>query len=368
MRLIRTKRFQNKLMGVVIPFIIEFMLVAGARYNKYAQKITTGFETYYFPTNIELHQNTRLVFNINEKQDTSSCKLCTFVSRTNRSNSTPRDVVIAVSIGKATNMIIFVKSLRTTGSKAQCVFLVDDVASNKISRLTRDIIKKCGGRIINCGNVPYKKYLDGHNYCYFFALSFLEANIDTFDRAIISDMYDTVFQGDPFTEQFSSEKFNIVDEGVTYDTFPTGPANREWLKPWNIYGPSKLKYYCTGYMGASTKILIHALRLFAMQHRFGEGRHDQAAFNYLYLSGILDKNGIGTVKERKNEEIRHLAMIPPPNKTLGYITSINSDKTYATAIHHYYAVNTTRNSIINFCPKEDPGLEDYLNRKKETFT
>lgn len=349
--------------------VLELAFIGYTHERIFKYNVNINFEHYSFPTNIKLLHGNTLIFNNNSTHSLSSCKLCSFVVRQNKPNSTPRDVIIAASVGKAVNIVVFLKSLRTTGSKAQCVFLVDSVAFRNISSLTKKIVEQCGGRIIDCGDVPYNKPFDGHNYCYILALSFLTVNRNTFDRVIICDMFDTVFQGDPFTQQFSSDKLNIIDEGARFNNEFTGPTNREWLKPFNIIirNNSQVKYLCTGYMGASTEIMIKTLKLFAMQHKFGEGRHDQAAFNYLYLSRTLIKNGIYTVGRRENEEVRHLAIVRTINKTLGYIKSINSDKVYATVIHHYYTDNLFRKSILEFCPKEYPELENYICEKKSFF-
>jgi hypothetical protein len=98
-------------------------------------------DSYSFPTNIELHQNKDLI--LNKNISVSNCKLCDYPVRNSKPNSSKRDVVIASSIGKVVNIILFVKTLRTTGSKANCVFLLDDVSYNSLSNKTRDIVVRC---------------------------------------------------------------------------------------------------------------------------------------------------------------------------------------------------------------------------------
>ena len=313
-----------------------------------------------FPTNMEMHIKTNFLVKHKNRTNLKGCMPCNFKVRNDKPNSTPRDVVIGCGISRAMNMIVFLKTLRTTGCKADCVFLLDSVAYRSVKRETMKIIHNCGGIIINCGDVPYTNRFDGHNYCYVFALEFITINRASYDRIIICDLFDTAFQGDPFNEKFSRNKLNIVNEGATFDK-RTGEKNRQWLEAFNYYLPSSqenIKYLCSGFIGASTNVMIKSLLLYLMQHKFGLGRHDQAAFNYLYLSGEFHRNGIEVVGERENEPIRHTAFKPIKNKEIGFVETINNETAYASVIHHYYSCPEFINSLVLACPRETL-IHDY---------
>ena len=77
-------------------------------------------------------------------------------------------------------------------------------------------------------------------------------------------MFDTAFQGDPFNEQFDDYKLNIVHEGATFGNQFRKP-NEKWLEAFNYFVPDSQrneKYLCSGFIGASTELLIKALKLF----------------------------------------------------------------------------------------------------------
>ena len=45
----------------------------------------------------------------------------------------------------------------------------------------------------------------------------------------------------------------------------------------------------------------------------------------------------------------------------------NNESEYATIANIYYAFDSFRNSIGEACPKDDSGLENYLNGKRATW-
>ena len=327
--------------------------------------VSLSLEHYYYPTNFELAHNKNLIFDINYNSNYSECKPCSYIVRNKSPNSTPRDVIVGCAIGKAVSLIIFVKSLRTTGSKAQCVFLLDNDAYHGVSNMTKKILESCGGTLINCGSVPYNKKFDKNAYCFLYALEFLRANRGKFDRVIKCDLFDTVFQGDPFTPQFSMTKFNIVDEGAKLSHPLTGKTNVNWIKKHNITKPIDMnfKYFCSGYLGANQDMMIKILTLLMEEINFGHEQNDQGGLNYLEVSGTFAENGIYAVGDRKSEEVRHLALIQLKNNSLGYATCINNLSSYATVVHHYYNSRAFKQTVIKACPKEYPELEDYINNK-----
>ena len=327
----------------------------------------TNFEHYFFPSNLELLENKNLV--LKKMNVTKNCTFCNYTVHNTKPNSTPRDVIICNAIGVAKNVILFVRTLRTTGSKANCVFLLDTKAFNGVSDKTKAIVHACGGQIIDCGMVPFKKKFDGHNYCYVFASYFIELNRDKIDRVIICDMYDTVFQGDPFNEQLAGNKLNIVDEGSNFTTVP-GTKNQEWLLAFNFTVPKERYselYLCSGYIGGKTDVVLKTLKLYLQQHNFGEKRHDQAAFNFLYFSGRLKKNGIDIVDQRQNELIRHISYVEMgEHSSIGDARTIRNVSAFASVIHHYYLNEQLQFSLLKYCPRQDPKLERYLGRARES--
>ena len=319
---------------------------------------------YFFPTNLDILYRKELKINKEVTKSASYDNLCNFTVRNVNPDSSLRDVVIGCAIGKVRNLIVFLKTLRTTGCRANCVFLLDDHAYKNVSKKTIKIVTHYGGQVINCGEVLYNKPYDGHNYCYVFIQNFLEINKGEFDRVLICDLFDSVFQGDPFTKRFVTDALNIVDEGQMFDSID-GRTNIQWLEAFNftVSPYSKKKYLCSGAMAGPPDIVSKAINVYLMQHKFGEGRHDQAAFNFLYFSGAFKKNKIKVVSRRKNEPIRHMSEIQFSKPELGYGTAINNEHAYALIIHHYYVDSQFRDSILRACPKESEDLENYIEMK-----
>ncbi|EAY12886.1 hypothetical protein TVAG_430500 [Trichomonas vaginalis G3] len=279
------------------------------------------------------------------------CKKCRYKIRNTHSSSTPRDVIIACSIGYPINLEIFVRTLRHSGSKAKCIFLVDSYSYNFITDEIYDSVYECGGQIIPCGYISEMTKSEKQNYIYIICYEFIMANFDKIDRVIIADMYDTAFQGDPFNYQMEDDKLKIVDEYSNFTTEP-GMTNKIWIH--NFDPKLEIKdeeiYFCTGFIGGKVTIVYRFLTLFLEYMKMGDEFKDQGLFNYLYFSGKLRKYGIEVSPKRTDEFIRHTAGLQ-----LGTFTKIGKvktydKKTYASVVHHYYLNPGFVDSIFSHCP------------------
>ena len=77
------------------------------------------FQTYQ---NLELHMSPKLKM---KQGSWESCNLCNFTVRNTFNNSQRNDVIIANAIDTTQNVVVFIRTLRTTGSQAHCVFMMD---------------------------------------------------------------------------------------------------------------------------------------------------------------------------------------------------------------------------------------------------
>jgi hypothetical protein len=131
----------------------------------------------------------------------TACEPCDFIDRSQSPDSTQNDAVIATMLNKTYNLVPFVRSLRTTGSQCRIVFIVDDTALTKIDANLSIFLHNCGCTLINIGtlNLTRNDMLLLRNRLLY---SFLNVRPSLFDRIVIVDLYDTIFQGDPFHAGF----------------------------------------------------------------------------------------------------------------------------------------------------------------------
>jgi hypothetical protein len=155
--------------------------------------------------------------------DGKSCEPCKFVSRSRTPDSTQNDVVIASMLGMTYNIVPFVRSLRTTGSLCRIVFLVDDTARTKVGANLSVFLKNCGCTLIPIGMLNMELndlYLLRNRLLY----SFLDARPFLFDRIVVADLYDSIFQGDPFYNAFDRHSIGFCLEIYPCDHLQVGGA------------------------------------------------------------------------------------------------------------------------------------------------
>ena len=293
-----------------------------------------------------------------------NCKLCNFTVRNTNEDSTTEDVIIGCAINSTENIILFMRTLRTTGCKAKCVLLMDQNAVLSLSRSTMKCVHDCGGQIINCGVLPVTDLRDCQNYVYLLCYEFLYFNRPFINRVIIVDLFDTVFQGDPFNFQVGGYYLNIINEGSDF-TSSNGEVNEKWMNMYDFDLPDELteeKYLCTGYIGGDFDVVYNFLHVFLQYMSLGKEKTDQGEVNFLYFSGILEKYGIHVVPERVNELVRHTAHVRLTNyERIGEVRTMHNKKMYAGVIHHYYCNPYFIYDLYSACPRGNYDKNYYIS-------
>ena len=314
-----------------------------------------------------------------DQNKTTNCNLCNFKPNNTRPNSSPRDVVITLSYGTITNCALFLRTLRTTQTKASCVFIMQREAYINLPDNLKELIINCSCQVIpydfpNIPNFNYKK-----DYVFHLIEIFLMSNPGTIDRVGIFDLSDFLFQKDPFHEFFPKNQIHLVDEGFPYNTHVNVArvANQLWVK---VFDPkfkfsgevANYRYWCAGYIGGTRSLLIDILHLLTQHfnyYLFGKTQtsFDQGCFNYLNLSGKLQKAVIPVAPANKDELIRHSARFTlfnkdnePPN-IFPYIKTMYNENLTAVAIHQYYnSDDKFRISVLKTCPRPNKEYTNYL--------
>jgi hypothetical protein len=137
-----------------------------------------------------------------------SCTLCNFTARNARPNSSPRDVIVASMFDHIVNVVPFVRTLRTTGSRATVIFFTDKDGALKVNADLASFFHSCAITLIKIdrrqAGVRHNKQLRHLLFAEFFRTRYF-----LFDRILTVDLFDTVFQGDPFFEGFNRDAISF---------------------------------------------------------------------------------------------------------------------------------------------------------------
>jgi hypothetical protein len=141
-------------------------------------------------------------------------------------NSSEKDVILTLAVGQLRNAHPFVRTLRTTGCVARCVLFVDSAVRDGYSAGFFETLESCGVQFVDLGPNPgvqvgrdFLRQLVYHR--------FVAVNRDYIDRVLVADLFDTVFQKDPFIDSFRRDRVYYSDEGrlIKYDGL-----NRRWIR------------------------------------------------------------------------------------------------------------------------------------------
>ena len=300
------------------------------------------------------------------------CLLCNYSVRNQEyADSTEKDLLIVAGIGSIRNLAPLLRTLRTTGSKCGVVLLTDDDA--KIDPITQEIAENCGLQIYRCGKyvpppgLPYAPYA----YVYYLINAFLEQNKNNLGRVILVDLFDTVFQGDPFNVQVNDKYINAVDEGLF---FLSSELNRQWYSQADWLNWPKLPlskylrlYICSGYFAGTAKDISHLMNVFVDFYDFTSNAPDQGVFNYLFFAKSKEY-GLKKSPFRKKELVHHTIACKKcrekHHRVIGKIPQRWNSKQYASVVHHYYKSKMLSASILFACPRL-PGQLGYLPKLSE---
>ena len=290
-----------------------------------------------------------------KKINTSNCPNCIIYGNdANNRTSGPRDCVLSVLIGKVENIFPFVRSLRTTGSMASIVLLMDDKAFNSLSPDTVRLLKNCSIQWFNIGVVnKLKKSSSIFAQKHIIAYDFIYKSASMFDRMLLIDLYDVVFQDDPFFSEVDPNSLIIIKEARL---FGDDPKNRERVEA--VMKMNKFMYDSHALNGGviygSPIILLKYETLYFSQFNISniDGTHktcDQGYMNYLYLSGELLMHGFKLKLWHRDQGYESLASTKArPNAALGKVYFLNKR---AIVIHMFDRSDDMIRMVLAACPQ-----------------
>lgn len=183
------------------------------------------------------------------RKEFKDCKLCKMDPLETNSNSSPRDIVVSVGFGSLKNIGEFVRSLRTSGCQAQIVVFTDCKPPNDYFRFC-DVIYV---PIRLAKDIGVQKLTTFRGIRYKLLSHFLNLFPKGFiDRVLYADLYDTIFQGDPFIKRVTNNTFVLSNEGAKMEDSPFNSRfhdNKILGYPWDSIKNNNI--YCSGaFMGS----------------------------------------------------------------------------------------------------------------------
>lgn len=238
---------------------------------------------------LTLHEVLKHLKNVNMEK----CTKCNTLVKGNSSNSTPRDLILGLGTGrKHSNLLSFVRTLRTVESQATFIMITDDeMLQHGLNANEKQEMINCGTIFLNIKQLRTYRGVGlvmSRNVIF---LSLLQNIWSSFDRVIITDLYDTYFQSDPFTTSFSKTQAIATRENVE---ILVSPPNREWIMqtdPNYTYSKYQGKYVINGglWYGGTQDMLDFLYSYINLHIWFNYSKHmnDQSILNMMYVDGLL---------------------------------------------------------------------------------
>ena len=358
---LKRRHFRSKTSFYVhFTLLCAFLMQILIRQTKFRTKLE-GFY-YAFPSSLEFTVSDSNFLDTNFNY--SNCKFCNYPIRNQEfANSESKDLILTISMSKATQISVFARTLRTVNSNCSCVILLDDKAFHSLDHITLESVRDCGAQIINFGKYIYPPKTEVM-FRFHIMNEFLRVNQDKINRVIMCDLFDTAFQGDPFNIQINTYSLNLADEGKPYWHHWT-VANQKWINMYNSSYPLKrdlgFNYFCAAYIGGPIDQILSFLDLFLTYFSIDVPGNDQGCLNYLFLSGVLQKMALPVNKHRKKELVHHTFFSQfTSDYTFGFIPSIRNKSFYASVIHHTYGFRNMKYTLLKSCPRLNKCMKNYI--------
>ena len=292
------------------------------------------------------------------------CLLCNFDARNYNSDSTPRDAIFTFMFNEIAGLLPFTRSLRTTGSRCHAFIFSDDASLSKITQDELMVLDRCAITLVDTGYFDSKdwKQIVLLKYPVFFDFLFMRRNL--IDRVIIVDLYDSVFQGDPFTSDFKKDTFYFVAENSSIENCW---INNMWLQqaaPDSYEEIKNNKILNSGlFMGGTLQVL----RFLDLYLTFYENKDktnlapDQGYFNFVAYTIVLKDYTFKTKVLTENDGVIVMGYFQESHTKLIFGNFKPKLATiYPRIIHQYDTRSELSASVLHACPKGKLNASNYI--------
>ena len=297
----------------------------------------------------------------------NNCHTCNYKVHNEAANSQNNDLVIGVALGGFSNEFFFSRTLRTVGSKCKLVFLCDRDAFSSLTKDRYEQTVRCGAQFIVLDNKKWIDYWSHAAGAYYYVLAFLLRNRGKFNRIIFQDLFDSIFQGDPFTTDLipGENVIHVADEVEVHGN----SFSQYYYKKANIPVPQRLlskTIVNSAHFSAYQETMIRFLELFVSVNHYSKNWFDQATANYLEFGGFLRKYNLRYANYRESNKVLNINQLPRNLLgPLGDIHARNSVTQYATIIHHTWTSIELMKNMLKHCPikeRNPPKVQKYFGK------
>jgi hypothetical protein len=261
-----------------------------------------------------------------------------------------------------------IRTFRSTGSKASIVLILDESAHAKLTNNHFYQLKNCGVKIYNIGSVLYENI---QSTSYGFIFDYVLKNQKYISRILMTNAFDVIFQGDPFTEDiktdtlyFGTEKHFIFQNEFMMSGIKKLPF------PHRNYSHNNRAINSGRFIGGTLpfmKMMDLYFSLFTKQYWGMNWDDDQAVINYMVYTGLMAQNNISFVVDgptRFTDSIPLGKLRLTPNHQIGYVPDIDDRKNYATIVHQYDRCPLLTYTILRACPQGTYEVNDFVRKRK----
>ena len=258
---------------------------------------------------------------------------------------------------------------------------MDTPTLNKMNEFEKDILKKCAVNVIDVGSFGHYP----HNaYCFirfFIYYDFLQKKKDEdIDRVMLIDGQDSLFQGDPFYEGFTSDMLIFTIENRTIKS--SGWAVRVYKRYFAKIN-RRLSDYSSDLMTnagitmGGKRTVMAFIEAYFFRFPFEEMKRqivrmdyvDQAVIHCFIKDGDIQKRyGINVTFSTVDDEYASISLgctgnkcmkLSPNNYSIGYYKSTKRD-IYPFLVHQYDRYPRFGYSYLHACPKLGGESNNYM--------
>ena len=286
------------------------------------------------------------------KTNISNCQPCKFSPDSNGASSSD-DIAIAVLFGNQIfNVVTWVRTLRSTGCKCKILFFHEPNYKKLFNQYELKALDECGVTWHQIQKSFYgSKYVfDPRTTKYLVIQNFLEAYGNYFKRVMISDVFDTVFQRDPFINVLPRKKISVSIERVQFGNHDTNMMwvqsidkffNKEWWnRKWVIN---------SGFLLGPSELMLDLFHTMNQPHYFfANNTLDQGILNLIYYKNIWSKLWIDFKGQHFISAAYSLFDIKGDDK--GFMHEYRFQKYTPAVLHQYDRICPIGENLNKVCP------------------
>ena len=247
------------------------------------------------------------------------------------------------------NIALLQRTLRTTKSNASLVILLDNQALSSIDPITFQFFKNCSTQVVIIPDVPYASSgYECKNFLFSLVYLFIKFNRYMINRVICVDLFDTLFQGDPFNHFLRKHEVHMVRELLRNREHGCGLIWPRCYFPNYHYNDPNDFQLNSGYIGGYTDEFLCFMNVFCQYNKY-DNCPDQGLINIMYNWNMLQPYHVKFADIFPDERVlfvyRHNL-----RRGFPYCQGNYWENTSATVIHLYYQANSDfQRSVLKHC-------------------